>query len=63
MAQEFAEGAKSSIKGFGLNQIIDIEVYKESPDMAIGNCSGIMYFTLFPYKYHGIKILNALILV
>lgn len=45
MAHELAEGAKTSIKVHGLNKIIDIEVYKESPEMATGNCSGIMYFT------------------
>lgn len=43
MAHDLAEGAKSSIKDYGLNKLIDIEIYKESPEMAVGNCSGIMY--------------------
>lgn len=46
MAHELAEGAKSSIKSCGLNKSIDIEVYKESPDMASENGSGIMYLIL-----------------
>lgn len=42
MAHEFSDGAKIAIKKLGLNKFIEIEVYKESPDMAVGNCSGIM---------------------
>lgn len=42
MADEMAEGAKSEIKKLRPNKSIDIEAYKESADVASGNCSGIM---------------------
>lgn len=42
MANEFAEGAKSEIKKLRMNKSINIEAYKESADVASGNCSGIM---------------------
>lgn len=35
-------GAKNSLKNLNLNKHIDIEVYKETPEMARDNCSGIM---------------------
>lgn len=43
MANEFAEGAKSDIRKLKVNKPIDIEVYKESADVASSNCSGIMW--------------------
>lgn len=42
MADELTEGAKSAIKKLRINKPINIEAYKESPDVAIGNGSGIM---------------------
>ncbi|XP_037046686.1 RNA 3'-terminal phosphate cyclase isoform X2 [Bradysia coprophila] len=42
MANEFAEGAKSEMKKLNLNKSINIEAYKESADVASGNCSGII---------------------
>lgn len=42
MAHEITEGAKSAIKTLQINKSIDIETYKESADVANGNCSGIM---------------------
>jgi len=42
MANEITEGAKSKIKTLNLNKVINIETYKESVDIASGNCSGII---------------------
>lgn len=37
-----SNAAKNAIKALNLNRSIDIEVYKETPEMARDNCSGIM---------------------
>lgn len=42
MANELTDGAKSAIKKLRTNKAINIETYKESADVASGNCSGIM---------------------
>lgn len=42
MANELAEGAKSEIKKLRTNTAVNIEAYKESVDVASGNCSGIV---------------------
>lgn len=42
MANELADGAKAEMKKLRLNKSINIEAYKESAEVASGNCSGIM---------------------
>lgn len=43
MAHEMAEAAKVTIKANQPNKSIEIEAYKERPEIAFGNCSGIVY--------------------
>lgn len=42
LANETAAGAKQALQNIQHNKPINIETYKESPDVARDNCSGIM---------------------
>lgn len=42
MADEMANGARQGLKYIQSNKPVNIEVYKERPNVARDNCSGIM---------------------